>query len=31
MSGNTLWILATAFMAGLFCYGIYLSHKEKRP
>lgn len=28
MSGNGLWILAAAFMAALFLYGVYLTRKR---
>ncbi len=28
MSGNGLWILAAAFMAAIFLYGLYLTRKR---
>lgn len=28
MSGTALWLLAGAFMAGLYFYGIYLTRKQ---
>ncbi len=28
MSGTTLWLLAGAFMAGLYLFGLYLTRKQ---
>ncbi len=28
MSGNTLWILAALFMAGVFVFGLYMSRRK---
>lgn len=28
MSGTLLWILAAAFMAGLYLFGLYLTRKQ---
>ena len=29
MSSTALWLLAAAFMAGLFLYGLYLTRNHK--
>ena len=29
MSSTALWLLAAAFMAGLFLYGVYLTRHHK--
>ena len=29
MSSTALWLLAAAFMAGIFLYGVYLTRNHK--
>jgi hypothetical protein len=28
---TTVWTLFTLAVVGVFCHGLYLSHKDKRP